>query len=188
MFSEGYHRALSVAKQHHKVSKTYSGKLMRPHAPFILELISRMRCGSVLDYGCGKGKQYTWIVPEYGKTLEELWGIGTVSKYDPAYEPYSKLPEGKFDLVICTHVLGSIPIVDLADIITQLYSKANDAVYIAEKIGPIGKSLFNDKEFPRFNRADWEKVLASIPHEGIEVVLSTTEKTKDGKITIRSSL
>lgn len=143
MPSAAYDRALAEATAHHASSKTYSGKFLRPHKPFLVELIQRLGVTSILDYGCGKGAQYEWVDPADGKTLEQSFGC-TVSKYDPAWPPFAAEPTGQFDLVICTHVLGTIPIVDQTWLFGRLFGFATKAVYIAEKVGPVKKKVFSD--------------------------------------------
>ena len=69
-----YHAALEASKQVHK-GKQFTGKFLRPHAPFIKEIIDRLGCKTVLDYGCGKGQQYEWIIPSTGQTIEQFWGV-----------------------------------------------------------------------------------------------------------------
>lgn len=187
--SPEYHKALDEARAHHASSKTYSGKFLRPHAPFILELIQRFRAGSVLDYGCGKGAQYTWVshggdasIPE-GLTIEQYWGV-PVTKYDPAYPPFATEPVGKFDLVICTHVLGSIPIADLHVIVPRIFRYARDGVYFAEKIGEVRKQVFSEPgKFPRgWDHETWARYLTSHARNfpEVEAHLATREATPEG--------
>lgn len=192
-FSPEYHRALSEATAHHASSKTYSGKFLRPHAPFIKEVIDRLGCASILDYGCGKGAQYSWVshgadasIPE-GMTIEEFWGV-PVTKYDPAYPPFAAEPVGKFDLVICTHTLGAIPRSDLPTVIDRLHSLAAKALYIAEKIGPVKKQVYS-QEILRplgYARADWVREIRR--PTAMEVILATRERTAEGAIVTRAVL
>lgn len=55
--------------------------------------------GDVLDYGCGKCQ-----------TLNETWskspGIQKIHSYDPHYQPV--MPEGLFDVILCTYVLCTV--------------------------------------------------------------------------------
>lgn len=167
--SELYYRCLEEARAHHASSKTYSGKFLRPHAPAIKQMIEELGgVASILDYGAGKGLQYDWVshggedqsIPE-GHTLETYWGA-PVTKYDPAWPPYATEPTGQFDLVLCTHALGSIPIVDLAWILERLFAFARKGVYIAEKIGPVGKQVFsNPGAMPRWSASQWAQRITS---------------------------
>ena len=177
--SEDYRRSLDECRKHHESSKTYSGKLLRPHAPFIKAIIDRHDCRSVLDYGAGKGVQYRWVcdtpigsIP-VGMTIEEYWGI-SVTKYDPAYPPFAAEPQGQFDLVICTHVLGSIPDGDLGWVIDRLHALARKAIYVAEKLGPVKKRFLPVKSR---TADDWAALLRR--DSPVEVTLATRIRTPD---------
>ncbi|WP_192246101.1 methyltransferase domain-containing protein [Mesorhizobium silamurunense] len=191
--SAEYYSALEQSKRHHASNKTFSGRFLRPHAPFIKEIIERLGCASILDYGCGKGAQYTWrnedpvgSIP-VGMTIEEFWGVA-VTKYDPAYLPFAAEPTGTFDLVICTHTLGSIPIADLPMIIDRLYSLSNKAIYIAEKIAPVKKQVFNRPDLHPFEW-DAQRWAAAIRRElPIEVTLSIREQRAEGVVVERMKL
>jgi len=180
--SPAYFDALEASKAHHAGSKTFSGRFLRPHAPFIKEIIDRLGCTSVLDYGAGKGTQYEWVMPVRGVTLEEFWGV-PVTKYDPAWPPYAKEPEGPFDLVLCTHVLGSIPLTDLPWVIDRLYALAARALYVAEKIGPLKKKVFSD---PKAMPHDWrpEQWRESLYRRSRwqEVTLATRERIETDEV------
>lgn len=195
-FSPAYHRALTEAQQHHASNKTYSGKFLRPHAPFVRELIEATGAQSILDYGCGKGRQYEWIshgedasIPK-GMTIEGYWGV-PVTKFDPAYPPFAARPDRQFDLVICTHVLGSIPLADLPTVIEEIYDYAKHGVYIAEKLGPVQKQVFSEPDtFPRgWTRARWEQALRSVLRSpNLTVWLCTRKRTDRGVIVDRRAL
>lgn len=162
MPSAAYHRAIAEATVHHAASKTYSGKLMRPHKPALTEIVNRLGIESALDYGCGKAAQYEWVDHVDGKRLEQIWGF-PVTKYDPACLPFAAEPVGKFDLVICTHVLGSIPLEDMDWALARIIGFANKAVYFAEKIGPVKKTALSVAGRP----TDWspeEWLRAVSPH------------------------
>ena len=155
--SEEYQLGIRLGADQHRKSKTYSGKFLRPHRGRIKELIDRLQCKTVLDYGCGRGEQYTWVStkkPPIGLTLERYWGL-TVTKYDPCYPPFAAEPKGNYDLVLCTHVLGIIPVQDLEWVIDRIYGLANKAVYIVLNTGgtaKIKKGRWRTKNIPR----DWE--------------------------------
>lgn len=192
--SHYYYEALERAKEHHATSKTYSGKFLRPHAPAIRELIEAHQVASILDYGCGKGEQYRWVshggadqsIPA-GETLESFWGVQVV-KHDPAWPPYAAEPVGQFDMVLVTHVLGSIPLVDLPEIVTRLHAMTRKVLYVAEKLGPVHKEVFTDYgAHPMgWTRDQWAAALRR--PSGCTVILSTREVTDQGVITQRSAL
>lgn len=176
--SLAYFTALEASKKIHK-GKAFTGKFLRPHAPFIKEIIDRLGCKSVLDFGCGKGQQYEWVIPSTGQTIEQFWGV-PVTKYDPAYPPFAAEPEGQFDLVICTQVLGAIPVTDRPYVIDRLYALSSRAVYVSERLGEARKEIgADDLRGYDWTPADWKRLLLR-PVER-EVTLATRRWTPDGK-------
>lgn len=180
MPSKDYFRALELSKEQHRESKTYSGKFLRPYRYRIKEIIDRLECKSVLDYGCGKGLQYEWVSQKLGQTLEEMWGVEVV-KYDPAWPRYEVEPSGPFDLVICCHVLNVIPIKDLGWVVDRLYSLSNKAVFIVNGIsGPPSKLIKAqwrlDNTPSNWTTNMWISMLQSRKAKDIEVHLVTRSR------------
>lgn len=187
--SKAHDEAVREGARHHKSSKTYSGSLMRPHVPYLLNMVARHRCKSALDYGCGKGTQYQWRDPFSGhRTVEERFGF-EVFKYDPCWPPFAAEPEGRYDLVICTHTLALIPLQDLDAVIQRLFGFANKAVFIAEKIGDRKKGEVDDptKRAIGWTAEQWLDRLAPFADEypTIDTVFSSRERVGDATITTR---
>jgi hypothetical protein len=140
--SDKYFQALSLTQRHHdSQSKTFSGQFTWKNRHVIKEIIDRFDVKSILDYGCGRGKQYYENNNEFGQTLEQYWGIVT-TKYDPGVRRFSQEPRGKFDLVICVQVLGSIPRGDIPWVVDRLYNFANKAIFVAERLGTPRKQIY----------------------------------------------
>jgi hypothetical protein len=177
--SEHYFRCLEESKRHHRTNRSFGGELVFPHAVAIRDLIRRLGCASVLDYGCGKGRQYEIVDETIGVPLEEFWGV-PVMKYDPAWPAFETKPVGKFDLVLCTHVLGSIPVADLPVITKRLFGYADKAIYVAEIIGPVRKKVFSRPDLMPigWSREQWMAALAR--KSPIEVTLAFRSNTPDG--------
>ena len=175
--------AVAEGAKHHEGSKTYSGSLMRPHVPYLSEMVIRLGIRSALDYGCGKGTQYQWRDPYHAnRTIEERWGF-EVQKYDPCWQPYATEPEGRFDLVICTHTLSLVPLLDLDWVIGRLLGLADRAVFIAEKIGARKKrevAVEGDRAIG-WTVARWLDRLAPFADQypGIEFVFSSREQVAE---------
>lgn len=169
--SKEYYEALEHTKRVHSSerSEIYTGKFLRPHAFEIKKIITLLGVQSILDYGCGKGRQYLWINDD-GETLEEQWGV-TVTKYDPGVPEFEADPVGKFDLVICTHVLGCIPEQDLPWVIERIFGYANKAVYIAESINDEPPKAKKAGTFCPVGRSalDWIDLIT--PHKPADVEL-----------------
>lgn len=187
MDSQSYKEALADCTKHHATSATFSGKFIRPHAPFIKEIVDRLGCRSILDYGCGKGEQYRWrnadetgSIP-VGMTLEEYWGV-PVTKYDPAWPPYAAEPVGTFDMVICSSVLRWIPGPDIPAVVDRLYSLAGKAIYVAEKLGPVKKSGKVRFQMVDYDAEGWARVLRR--DSDIEVTLATRYRGDDHSVNV----
>jgi cyclopropane fatty-acyl-phospholipid synthase-like methyltransferase len=116
---------VEIYKEMHKDENLYAGSALTLHKESIQQYLSIKQCQSILDYGCGKGIQYS------KEKIHENYFYGIMpSLYDPAVEQFSKLPKGKFDAVICTDVFEHVEEEHLEKIIKEIYSKANKFVYL----------------------------------------------------------
>lgn len=171
--SPAYYAALERTQRHHaqKQGKTFSGRFTWKQRHRIKELIERFDARSMLDYGAGWGRQYSETDPQTGQTLTEYWGIEP-TKFDPGVPHFSAEPKGKFDLVICVQVLGSIPTADLPPIIDGLYAHAGKAIYVVERIGQPHKKLFDDMkaEMPHGQSAEWWLEMLSRPGSTVKMI------------------
>lgn len=127
---------------------TFPGKSLLPQEGRIKRLIDQTRAQTILDYGSGKGKQYKprLIEDQSGKqwpSVIDFWGVEEIACYDPCYEPYSKLPEGKFDGVISTDVLEHCPEHDVPWIIDEIFGYATHFVFANVACYPAQKKLPN---------------------------------------------
>lgn len=187
-FSPAYYAAIEEGRRHHASSKTYSGSLLRPHKPFLSVMVEQLNIRSALEIGAGKGRQWSWVDPIDGLTMEHAWGFDVV-KHDPCWPPYEAEPQGTFDLVICAHTLALIPLQDQDAFLRRLYGFANKAVFIAEKIGERKKAEVADESERAIN---WpaEKWLAHVGNFAsrfteIETVLSLRVRESRGAIMTR---
>lgn len=157
--SKAYYSALERTRRHHakKRGKTFSGRFTWKQRDRIKGLVDRFEAKTILDYGAGWGQQYLERDAETGQSLAEMWGVDPF-KYDPGVPHFQTEPVGKFDLVICVQVLGSIPTSDLSAIIDRLYAHAGKAVYVAERVGlQPHKPIFDDMkaEMPHGQPVEW---------------------------------
>ena len=127
--------------------RTFPGMSLPPQAPQIKKLIKATGARTLLDYGCGKGRQY-W--PHRIRDADEgveypdiksFWGISDVRCYDPGYAPFTELPTGTYDGVICTDVLEHCPEEDAAWIVGELFQYATKFVYANIACFPAKKRL-----------------------------------------------
>lgn len=173
--SAAYDLALALTKKHHASSKTFSGRFLLRYLVAIKEVIDDLGCKTMLDYGAGKGQQYMTPIAG-GRKIEDYLGV-KVTKYDPAWPAFASEPVGKFDIVVCTQVLGSIPISDIEWVIDRMYGFARKAVFVGERLGPVNKQIHDRLRgsMPHeWKREDWEKVLHR-PGSDIVAVLQTRD-------------
>lgn len=141
MKSDLYDRVLANTQKHHATSKTFSGRFLFRYAERIKRLVDELGCETMLDYGCGKGVQYRRPM-ESGQMLEDFFGMrGRIAKYDPGLPEVAKLPDGEFDIVICTQVLCWIPKADIPWVVDLLCDRARKAVFIGERIRAPKKTI-----------------------------------------------
>ncbi len=139
-----------ITGQNLSADDTFSGTSLGPHLQMIRQLIRDTGSHSVLDYGSGKGVKYKasdiTVKGERAKSVQAYWGVDTLTCFDPGYAPYSTLPTGTFDGVICTDVLEHIPDSDLPWMLEEQFRFANKFVfgniasYPAEKMLPNGEN------------------------------------------------
>ena len=109
-----YIESVQQGTEFQKNNKSWAGYDVVKYQQKIKDLVVRYRATTILDYGCGKGLQYKEPLPyaseDNWQTFDEYLGV-TVYKYDPCVPEHSTLPPvgTKFDGVICTQVLNSIP-------------------------------------------------------------------------------
>jgi hypothetical protein len=142
--------AESERRQEEKRSaaQTFSGKMLMEQAPVVADLILRTGSRSLLDYGCGKGEGYEakdieLAGGEKAASLSEYWKLDNICCYDPGYEPFSQLPTGQFDAVICVDVLEHITEPDLPWVLDELFSYARRFVFANIACYPANKQLPN---------------------------------------------
>lgn len=90
-------------KRMHQSEKMFRGGSMKGHTEAVADLVSKYQPASLLDYGSGKGAQYSDM------KLHERWGGLRPTCYDPGYPPIATKPKGKFDGVLCTDVAEHVP-------------------------------------------------------------------------------
>jgi hypothetical protein len=124
----------------------FDGRSLPRQAMRIKALVAKTGARVLLDYGCGKGNVYRARFMEGMQSWDGIrayWGVEQVKLYDPGHEPYSKLPEGRFQGVICTDVLEHCPVDDMPWIVGELFGYAERFVFANVACYPAGKTLPN---------------------------------------------
>lgn len=179
--------------------KTFPGGKLLPQATRIKRLIERTGAKTLLDYGSGKGQLYQRKpveVPAVGSwpSIQAYWGLQEICCYDPCYEPFSHLPNEKFDGVICTDVLEHCPEEDIPWILDELFSYArrfvfaNAACYPARKHLPNGENAHCTIREPAWWRARLQEVSAQYPDVLWEVWVQSRVEIYNGHRMVEQKL
>jgi len=137
-----YNESVRLGREFQENNKNWSGYDVVKYQYCIKDLVEQYNAKTILDYGCGKGLQYKEQLPygvhagvelpqEQWKTFDEYLDV-IVYKYDPCVPEHSTLPPAgtKFDGVICTQVLSSIPDNDMTWVRKLLESYADKFCFI----------------------------------------------------------
>lgn len=114
----------------------YRGYSVLRHKGKILKLVNETKSATILDYGSGKGMQYSKF------KIHEVWKV-SVDCYDPYVAGIDILPDKKYDGVICTDVLEHVPEEKLDEALSIIFSKATKFVFLCIHIGE-AKKTFSD--------------------------------------------
>jgi hypothetical protein len=170
MPSEYYSQSVELGREFQRNNpKNWAGKDSKNYHNQIRALMDRYNAKSVLDYGCGKGNQYTNMecytaagalpgVHTEPMTFQTRINAESVYKFDPCVEEFNIEPVGqKFDAVICTQVLGSIPDVDISWIKDKFMNYATKFVFIGmhSAIPKSKKRIYDTTHVDMYRTVDW---------------------------------
>ena len=136
----------------------YTGDMLFPNLEYIVKLIELTQAKSLLDFGCGKGKQYSG----WGELTAHITLGMMPALYDPGVKEFEKMPDGKFDGVYSTDVMEHIPKEELPETLELIFSKANKFVFLAICTQPAIQLLPNgENAHCTLERIDWWKEIVS---------------------------
>lgn len=180
-FSNQYFNILKRSQEFHNKSINWSGDGSYQYIDHLRKIISNQKCRTMLDYGCGKGDQYT---DDERTDFSKLIGIDNYTLYDPAYSKFSKLPSGTWDIVICLDVLPFIPEEDISKVRDLMLSVANKLVVVGMGINSTKINYKSKKPFACIKTIEWwENILK---HEKIKIVWIDPGKPFDRKEFLQS--
>ena len=167
--SQKYYDLIESYKDLHEEGK-FKGISEIPNIQPIKAFIEHNKCKTLLDYGCGKA--YPYVNHKYfdglEKPVQDIWGIDSYKLYDPAYPEYSKLPKGKFNVVVCTDVLEHVAEEDIDWVLNKIFSYSNKVVYLniccqeAKKVFEKGKFKGENVHISVFDDKWWVKKIGQV--------------------------
>lgn len=105
-------------RQVHK-SKAYGDTSVR-FVHMLRFIIENLQAKTVLDYGCGQSR--------LADRIAEAAGVKCF-RYDPSIDEISRMPEGRYDFVICTDVMEHVKEDDCVDVIRHIKSLSDNAFF-----------------------------------------------------------
>jgi|TARA_R100001530_G_scaffold84337_1_gene58766 uncharacterized protein YlzI (FlbEa/FlbD family) len=137
------YESIIEAKKYHEQNPTHwIGESLGEYKHHIWDIIHRNKYKHILDYGSGKAKFHKLLF-NTSKTPGAPLNINIVP-YDPAYEPFSTKPTGKFELVLCIDVMEHVQEDKVEEVLEDIFSFAND-VFITISCYPATQILLNGK-------------------------------------------
>ncbi len=95
------------------ISSSFLFSILRPH-------ITESGAKTILDYGCGQSLLH--------RTIEYYMNI-KVTRFDPAIDGLSNLPEENFDLVLCLDVMEHLLIETVEPTLRIIKSKSDKSIF-----------------------------------------------------------
>tara|TARA_B100001057_G_scaffold463531_1_gene517585 strand:- start:476 stop:1084 length:609 start_codon:yes stop_codon:yes gene_type:complete len=109
--SQEYLDAVTKGTQFQEKESAWAGMDSKNYIEEIKCLRKHHKAKTLLDYGCGKGHQYTQKSPPF----DQRCGFKSYYLYDPCVSYYNVPPRSnrKFDAIICLQVIRHIPNKDI---------------------------------------------------------------------------
>ena len=147
----GYYREMHAdegGKEKAPGAEMFAGLMVHRHAESIRGIIDVLGSETIIDYGAGKGHQYRLfrLSGPDGKNypdIKSFWGVKSITCYDPSFSTFESLPKKRFDGVVSTDVLEHCPREDLPWIIEEIFTFAEEFVYLNVACYPAMKTLPN---------------------------------------------
>ena len=128
IFTETYKESVIVGTEYHKAHPKWTGLGTEQYKKQIETLRDRYNIRTALDFGCGKGYQYT------EQQFDKQVGIA-VTTYDPCIHGLDKWPEGKWDMVWALDCLPMVPRKDLPWLYEAMRQWARFAILVGVQLG-----------------------------------------------------
>lgn len=119
---------------------SFFGLSVLQHESSIRSFAEALQAKTLLDFGCGRGDAY--LAPYF---MHRRLGVDDagLTLYDPAFPGRDVVPQGQFDLVICSDVVEHVPAIEVDEFVTALFKHARAGVWASVCCRP-AKKAFED--------------------------------------------
>lgn len=135
MHASGYDREVEGRKVPVRPEDAFPGDQLPKFIGPIKQLVEATGARTLIDYGAGKGKQYE-LSPirdergqEVARNIQELWGVRSITLFDPGVPSHDRLPAGPFDGLVTTDVLEHVPRDDVFWVVEEMIGLAERFVF-----------------------------------------------------------
>ncbi|MEP3910978.1 MAG: hypothetical protein ABJO11_09500 [Sneathiella sp.] len=170
--------------------EAFSGRDLTRFAYSIRGLVRATEAQSILDYGSGKGKQYSEELKRGGKVIagsvHEFWGVREITCYDPAINKSFLSPRRIFDGVLATNIMDHIPEEDVEWVVKRLFSRASKFVFcnVADFPSPLSLPNGENARVTRKPKYWWNQIFtaanARYPDVSHCLAFAERKKTEEG--------
>ncbi len=109
-----------LAYQEMHATRFYGSSATELHLAAAASVVKDLKPNSILDFGCGRSD----LVAHFWKD-----GARRIERYDPAIPALKKMPEGRFDLVVCCDVLEHIPMASVDRVLDDIRAKSDTVFF-----------------------------------------------------------
>ncbi|MCG8492481.1 MAG: hypothetical protein MI743_12755 [Sneathiellales bacterium] len=190
MHKNGFSRRQGERVVHVPPEEAFAGRAMTSFIYSIRGVIRATGSETILDYGSGKGLQYSEELVRKRKviasSIHDFWKVREITCYDPAINNSFLSDRIKFDGVVSTNVIDHIPEEDLEWVLKRLFSKSRKFVFlnVANFNSPFWLPNGENARIIRKPRTWWtaklEKINQHFPDVAHCLAYAETKKTEEG--------
>lgn len=133
-------------------TRFYGSSATELHLESAAGIVRELRPRSILDYGCGRSD-----------LASHFWHDGDrkIARYDPAIPKFKKMPDGRFDLVMCCDVLEHIPMASVDRVLADIKSKSDRCFFtISTKLARARMPDGSNAHCTLLTRDEWKRWLS----------------------------
>ena len=113
----------------------------------LAEYLEQWKPKTFLDYGCGKGAMLESIAASYPNMK--------CTGYDPGWGRYRRMPEGKFECVMCVDVLEHVEPKFLDNVLKHINQLSTKYIWICVDTIPAKKKLVDGRNAHLIIKHNW---------------------------------
>lgn len=160
------YRDYIAAYQELHAARHYGSSATELHFGTVAKVVTTLRPGAILDYGCGRSDLVAHFWLDGGRRIE---------RYDPAIPAWKRMPDGLFDLALVCDVMEHIPMAAVDKVLGEIREKAPLAVFtISTKLARAKLPDGSNAHCTLLTHAEWARWIREY-FGHVETLRSTSE-------------